>query len=100
MQRAEALERLRANRERLAALGVAHVYLFGSVARDAADAGSDVDVVVDGEDGAPLGLFRLARIADELERILGRPVDVVSKAGLTHAAALERRVRADLVHAF
>ncbi len=100
MRRDEALRRMREGRERLAVLGVAHAYLFGSVARDTATAGSDIDVVVDAEDGAPLGLFRLARVTDELERIFGRPVDVISKAGLSHASGLQQRVAPDLVNAF
>jgi len=100
VRRDEALRRLRANRESLAALGVAHAYLFGSVARDAATADSDIDVVVDAEGGEPLGLFRLARVTDELERILERPVDVISKAGLANAADLQRRVTPELIHAF
>jgi hypothetical protein len=64
MRRDEALRRLRENRESLAALGVTHAYLFGSVARDAATAESDIDVVVDAEGGKPLGLFRLARVTE------------------------------------
>lgn len=100
MRRDEALRQLRQNRERLAALGVVHAYLFGSVARDTAAPESDIDVVVDAEGGEPLGLFRLARVADELERILERPIDVISKAGLVHTVGLQRRVTPDLVNAF
>lgn len=100
MRRDEALRRLRQNRERLAALGVVHAYLFGSVARDTAAPDSDIDVVVDAEDGQPLGLFRLARVTDELERILECPVDVISKAGFLHTVGLRRRVTPDLVNAF
>lgn len=100
MRRDEALRRLRENRERLAALGVAHAYLFGSVARDAATPESDIDVVVDSESGEPLGLFRLSRVCDELERILGRRVDVISKAGLANTATLQQRLAPELIDAF
>jgi len=56
--------------------------------------------VVGAEDGEPLGLFRLARVADALERIPERPADVISKAGLVNTVGLQQRVTADLVNAF
>ncbi len=100
MNRADALERLRDNRDVLTRLGVAHLALFGSVARDQADHMSDVDVVVDTADGKAPGLFRLGEIADQLEHILGRSVDVISRAGLENTKRLKRRVAADLVNVF
>jgi predicted nucleotidyltransferase len=82
MRRDEALRRLRENRESLAALGVVHVYLFGSVARDAATADSDIDVMVDLDEGPsgrkPLfSAFDVGGIRSELAGIFGRPVDLV-----------------------
>ncbi len=100
MNRSDALERLRDQRDVLTKLGVAHLSLFGSVARDQADEFSDVDVVVDTADGTAPGLFKLGEIAEQLEHILGRSVDVISRAGLDHTKKLKRRVAADLVHVF
>jgi hypothetical protein len=100
LKRAEALARLRRHQPELTRLGVAHLSVFGSVARDTAEEASDVDVVVDSPDGSPLGLFRLARVAEALERILDRPVDVISRAGLNHASAMRRLIAADIVDAF
>ena len=77
-----------------------HLTLFGSVARDKAGEGSDLDVVVDGPNGEALGLFRLARVADRLESILNRPVDVISRRGLEHAQSLKRRIAGDMVDVF
>lgn len=82
MKRAEVMERLRASRERLALLGVRRAYLFGSFARDAAAETSDVDVMVDldeGPDGRkPLfSAFEVGGIQHELTLILGRRVDLV-----------------------
>lgn len=82
MRRDEALRRLRENRESLAALGVVHVYLFGSVARDAATGESDIDVMVDLDEGPsgrkPLfSAFDVGGIRSELAGIFGRPVDLV-----------------------
>lgn len=100
MQRAEILHVLRQHRDELSKLGVARMSLYGSVARDQADELSDVDIIVDTPDGQAPGLFRLARITDELERILGRSVDVISRRGLDHTKSLRRRVAIDLVDVF
>ena len=82
MTRKDAISRLLRHRRDLVKLGIAHVSLFGSVARDAADELSDVDVIVDTEDGQAPGLFALSRINTQLEKILGRRVDVISRRGL------------------
>jgi len=81
---APTLERLRGRRRlilRLAAL--AHldgVRVTGSVARGTATPESDVDLIVDPQPGA--SLFDLAQFADDLEQLLGRPVDVLSARSL------------------
>lgn len=87
-------------RDKLAELGVAHVSLYGSIARGEGHADSDVDVVVDTKDGAALGLFRLAQVAETLQHVLGRPVDVISRRGLDHTKTLRQRVAADLIDVF
>jgi predicted nucleotidyltransferase len=60
--------------------GARHVRVFGSVARGEADAGSDVDFLVDLEPGR--SLLDLGGLQFELEALLGRPVDVVTERGL------------------
>ncbi|MDJ0376830.1 nucleotidyltransferase domain-containing protein [Cryobacterium sp. PH31-L1] len=60
---------------RLGELGASNVRVFGSVARGADTATSDVDLLVDLDAG--VGLFGLARLQSESERILGVPVDIV-----------------------
>ena len=50
--------------------------LFGSVLRDDFTPNSDVDVLVEFEDGAQIGLFGFARMEAELSRLLGRKVDL------------------------
>ncbi len=82
MNRAEIIQRLKSHRARLEALGVRRAYLFGSYARDAADAQSDVDVMVDLNEGPggrkPLfSAFDVGGIQFELARILNRRVDLV-----------------------
>jgi hypothetical protein len=50
--------------------------LFGSVLRDDFRADSDVDVLVEFEPAARVGLLRLAGMEIELGEILGRKVDL------------------------
>lgn len=106
MHRKEALDRLRQHRAQLAALGVTHAYLFGSVARDAATAESDIDVMVDLDEG-PAGrkplfsAFDLGGIQSELTAIFGRPVDVVVRRdALRPGKHLRAVAEHQLVHAF
>ena len=54
--------------------------IFGSYARGEEKAGSDVDVLVNFDDGATL--FDLVGLGDYLEEMLGIPVDVVSMRAL------------------
>ena len=54
--------------------------IFGSVARNEATQASDIDLLV--EFNRPVGLFDLFALQDELEAILGRPVDVGTEASL------------------
>jgi predicted nucleotidyltransferase len=57
-----------------------NVRVFGSVARGEADEASDVDFLVELEPGR--SLLDLGGLQVELEALLGRPVDVVTEAGL------------------
>jgi uncharacterized protein len=77
-----------------ASCGASNVRLFGSVARGEEDEKSDVDFLVFLEPGR--SLLDLARLEERLERLLGRPVDVVTEASLTapiRARALGEAVR-------
>ncbi len=53
--------------------------LFGSVVRNDFTAKSDIDILVDF--GKPIGI-EFVDLADELEIVLNRKVDLVSKAGI------------------
>ncbi|OAN46254.1 nucleotidyltransferase [Chloroflexus islandicus] len=59
--------------------GVTKIGLFGSYARDQADDTSDVGIIVEFE--RPLG-FRFVELAEYLERLLGRRVDVLTPTGV------------------
>lgn len=60
---------------------------FGSFARGAATPESDVDIIFDTD--AP-NLFMTAMMKQNLEKMLGRPVDVLQVRGLTNQRLKER----------
>lgn len=59
---------------------VARVRMFGSASRGEEHPGSDIDLIVDFR--TPKGFFELIRLEDEVGAFFGRPVDVVTEAGL------------------
>ena len=65
--------------------------LFGSILRDDFRLESDVDVLVEFEQGARVGMIRLAGMEIELSEILGR------KADLRTPAELSRHFREDVL---
>lgn len=60
--------------------GAASVSLFGSIARGEDDDKSDADFLVEMEPGR--SLFDLGGLQMDLQELLGRPVDVITKRGL------------------
>ena len=79
------LDEIRAMGLRLAELcrkyGIAELSVFGSVARGDAQPGSDVDLLYLRAPGNDLGMSYFA-LQEDLEKLFGRPVDLVSKDGL------------------
>lgn len=76
------------------AIGARDVRVFGSVARGEDRLDSDIDFLVTLEPGRTL--MDLARLEVKLEALLGRPVDVVTEAGLkesVRASALREAIR-------
>ena len=57
--------------------GATKVSLFGSVARGTDTTSSDIDFLVEFEDGR--SLFDLIRLKDDLEALLGRSVHIVTE---------------------
>jgi uncharacterized protein len=74
--------------------GASNVWVFGSVARGEQGAESDLDLVVDFEQGR--SLFDLAGLVDDLESLLGCPVNVVTRSSLRDNT-FGRAVRRDMV---
>ena len=57
--------------------GIAYALVFGSAARLALHAGSDVDVAIELSPGAPRDVLALGTLAARLESAVGRRVDLV-----------------------
>ena len=62
--------------------GIRELAVFGSAARGDIRPDSDVDILVDFEPGARIGLIKFASLSEELEGLVGRRVDLVPKTGL------------------
>lgn len=60
--------------------GAHSVRVFGSVARAEATGSSDIDLLVEFEQGR--SLLDQVHLIDDLQALLGRPVDVVAAGGL------------------
>lgn len=96
MNRDEVTDRLKKIQGELRHFGVDAVFLFGSVVRGEADAGSDLDLLVDFSSEARIGLFDLARLNRLLEEHLDCEVDLVPRDSLH--PALKDRILAESVH--
>lgn len=95
MRREDVLELLARNKEGFRSYGVKSLALFGSMARGEAGPDSDIDLLV--EFGVPTGLFGFLRLKAHLEKLLGRPVDLVTPDALREemrAQILEEAIRA------
>lgn len=82
MKQEEVLRQLRSNRDRLQAFPIKRLAVFGSVARDKARDSSDIDILVEFEPDARVGLFAFVRLQRTLGEILGHPVDLVTPDAL------------------
>lgn len=81
MKKRDVLRILKKQRKELEEhFNVASLSLFGSVARDEADADSDVDLLV--EFNKPVGLFQFIELQQRLEELLGCKVDLGTSRSL------------------
>ena len=67
--------------------------IFGTVARGEAHAGSDIDFLVEMDNGR--SLLDLIELSQDLETLLQRKVDVLTDTGLS--PYLEQRIHAEAV---
>jgi predicted nucleotidyltransferase len=76
-ERDRVIRAIRGHEAALRALGVARLWLFGSLARGDAGPASDVDVLISVPPSRKFSLFDLAEVRVELCELLGRDTDVV-----------------------
>ena len=99
----DALRLLKDHKAELRRRGVIHAAVFGSVARDQADAASDVDILIELDPTKRLGLFEYAGLKLYIAELFGvdrldGPVDVVSRKSLKEA--FRDSILQDAVHTF
>lgn len=97
MKKDEAIAALQAHGAILRGFGVRHAYLFGSVARDEALETSDIDIMVEFEPNAHVGMFEFARLQRALSEALNCKVDLVTPDALHRA--LKDRIMKEAVRA-
>jgi len=97
MKREEAIRRLKERASDLKRLGVEHLYMFGSTARNEADEDSDIDLFFDYRRGS-LGLFDLMDVKEAAAQILGHRTDIMTRDSLHKA--LRQRIEASALQVF
>ena len=98
MRRTEAVAHILKLEGHLKGRGIEHVYLFGSVARDAATEDSDVDIAFDVRDGVSFDAFNMGGILMDLKEALGVNIDLVERRSIS--ANFAREVGPELIRVF
>jgi predicted nucleotidyltransferase len=98
MNREQIIARLQANEQELRHRGVLHAALFGSIARGDATAASDIDIMIEIEPDAPVGVFEYVGIKQYIAGLFDGPVDVVDREGLK--PYVRPAATADAIYAF
>jgi uncharacterized protein len=89
---------LRAPEAELRRAGIRHLSLYGSVARGEAMADSDVDLVVELDPEAHIGLLALGALERRLTELVGRSVDLLPEP--VEQPRLRANIERDRRHAF
>ena len=98
MTRREALRRLARNRAKLREQGVHHISIFGSTSRDQATPQSDVDLLVEFDPAAHVGLFDFVRLLDHLSDVMDTRIDLATPDALRPEMRAE--ILAEAIRAF
>jgi predicted nucleotidyltransferase len=98
MNREQVIAALRQHEAELRRRGVSHAALFGSVARGEATPKSDIDILIELDPRAPVGLFEYVGITQYLADLFPLRVDVANRSGLK--PLVRPRVERDAVYAF
>jgi predicted nucleotidyltransferase len=98
MNRENVIATLRAHEPELRHRGVRHAALFGSVARGDATPESDIDILVELEPDAPIGVYEYVAITHYLADLFPVPVDVANRSSLK--PRVKPSAERDAVYAF
>jgi hypothetical protein len=98
MKRDQVIATLRAHEPELRAAGLLRLALFGSVARNEAKAGSDIDLLAAFDSARQFSLLDVIGIENKLADLLGQPVDLVEEGTLK--VRVEETVGREIVRAF
>ncbi len=98
MNREQIIATLQAHEAQLRQRGVLHVALFGSAARGEAMPASDIDIMIELEPAAPIGLFEYVEITQYLADLFPNRVDVANRNKLK--ALVRPSAEQDAVYAF
>jgi hypothetical protein len=82
LDRNTVIDTLKAREGELRQFGVRHIALFGSLARGEANAASDIDILVDLQPGAPIGVFEYVGLVQFIEDLFPIKVDVANRSRL------------------
>jgi len=93
----EAISILRSTTDLRRDYSVRSLRVFGSVVRGEVGAESDIDILVEFEPDARIGLFEFARLQRRLSELFGRPVDLVTPDALH--TALRQQILSEAVYA-
>jgi len=98
MDRQAIIARLRSREADLRARGVAHAALFGSRARGDERPDSDIDIMIEIDPAASIGVWDYVGLKDFIAGLFAGPVDVVNRDGLK--PHLKPAATADAIYAF
>lgn len=97
MNAQEAIAVLRSEADLRREFAVRSFRVFGSIVRGEAGPDSDIDILVEFEPEARIGLFEFARLQRRLSEVLGRHVDLVTADALHKS--LKQRILSEAVYA-
>jgi predicted nucleotidyltransferase len=98
IDREEIIATLRAHQAELRRRGVRHAALFGSLARGESKRTSDIDILIELDPQAPIGLFEYVGITQYLADLFPVPVDVANRSSLK--PLVRPSVERDALYAF
>jgi uncharacterized protein len=98
MNREQIIQTLRAHESQLRRRGVSRLSLFGSAARAEAQPARDIDIMIELEPEAPIGLFEYVEITQYLGDLFPNRVDVANRSKLK--PQIRRHAEQDAIYVF